>query len=558
MLTRTARRVIQLPVALLVLMSVTLAQAPAVRESPSDDPGIAPRTAPVTLDGETLFRLRGVSAYPAEKRAADVSQRIRALADDPTFSPEMLRVVEEEGYHTIRARDTTVTAILNADATLEGVTVPILIKTTVKRIGDAIKAYRIARSPQVLWQNSIHALGVTLGSVIGLFLFLWIYKRFEKWAETFCKRRVEQVQIPALGVIQSDRLWTTVLNGLRFTRTMLLVIGVLAYLNVVLALFPWTRPFSQRVFEIVLDPLRTMGMGLFHALPDLAFLAVLFFVIRFLLRLTRMFFEAISRGAVSMSGFDPEWAAPTYRIARILIISFALIVAYPYLPGSGSEAFKGVSLFIGVIFSLGSSGAIANIIAGYSLTYRRAYKVGDRIKIGDVVGDVDQIRLQVTHIRSSKNEEIVIPNSVILNSNVLNYSSMAKQHGLILHTTVGIGYETPWRQVEAMLLQAAGKTEGILREPPPFILEKELGDFAVTYELNVYSDEPTKQPRIYAALHRNILDVFNEYGVQIMTPSYEADPPEPKLVPKDNWFAKPASGTALAPNAGAKGDHVSA
>lgn len=301
-----------------------------------------------------------------------------------------------------------------------------------------------------------------------------------------------------------------------------------------------------------------MGMGLVHALPDLAFLAVLFFVIRFLLRLTRMFFEATSRGAVSMAGFDPEWAAPTYRIARILIISFALIVAYPYLPGSGSEAFKGVSLFIGVIFSLGSSGAIANIIAGYSLTYRRAYKVGDRIKIGDVVGDVDKIRLQVTHIRSSKNEEIVIPNSVILHSNVLNYSSMAKQHGLILHTTVGIGYETPWREVEAMLLQAAEKTEGILREPPPFILENELGDFAVTYELNVYSDEPTKQPRIYAALHRNILDVFNEYGVQIMTPSYVADPPEPKLVPKDNWFAKPASGTALAPNAGAKGDHVSA
>jgi small-conductance mechanosensitive channel len=227
-------------------------------------------------------------------------------------------------------------------------------------------------------------------------------------------------------------------------------------------------------------------------------------------------------------------------MVRVLVVAFAIVVGYPYLPGSQSEAFKGVSILLGIMFSLGSSTAIANIIAGYSLTYRRAYRIGDRVKIGDVVGDVAEMRLQVTHLRSPKNEEIVIPNSTIMNSHVINYSSLAAQHGLILHTTVGIGYETPWRQVEAMLIEAAGRTPGLLRKPPPFVLQKSLGDFAVTYEINVYTDQPQAGPRLYAALHRSILDVFNEYGVQIMTPAYEGDPEQAKLVPKDKWFELPA------------------
>jgi small-conductance mechanosensitive channel len=174
------------------------------------------------------------------------------------------------------------------------------------------------------------------------------------------------------------------------------------------------------------------------------------------------------------------------------------------------------------------------------MTYRRAFHPGDRIQVGDLMGDVTQVGLMVTHLRSVKNEELVMPNSLILNSNLINYSSLAREHGLILHTTVGIGYETPWRPVEAMLLMAAERTPGLLREPPPFILQKSLDDFAVTYELNVYCDRPLAMYQLYTELHRNILDVFNEYGVQIMTPSYVADPAAPKVVPKDQWFAGPA------------------
>jgi small-conductance mechanosensitive channel len=195
----------------------------------------------------------------------------------------------------------------------------------------------------------------------------------------------------------------------------------------------------------------------------------------------------------------------------------------------------------GLIISLGSQSIIGNIIAGYSLLYRRPFKIGDRIKIGDTVGNVTELRVLTTRLRSLKNEEIVIPNTTVLNGEVINYSTRAREQGLILHTTVGIGYETPWRQVEAMLKEAAGRTSGLLAKPKPFVLQQALGDFAVTYEINAYCNDANNMAQIYSALHRNILDVFNEYGVAIMTPSYIADPPEPKLVPKEDWFAPPAA-----------------
>jgi small-conductance mechanosensitive channel len=293
-----------------------------------------------------------------------------------------------------------------------------------------------------------------------------------------------------------------------------------------------------------LGPLNVIGAGIANNIPSLIFLAVLFVVLRLALRVIRLFFESTERGAVKLANFDPEWAQPTYKVVRIAVVAFGLIVAYPYIPGSDSAAFRGVSLFLGVLFSLGSSSAIANIIAGYMLIYRRAFKVGDRIKVGGSVGDVIATRLQVTHLRSVKNEELIVPNSHILASEVVNYSSLGRVNGLILHTEVGIGYETSWRHVEAMLIEAANRTAGLGTEPRPYVLEKQLGDFAVTYELNVFCTNVDKMGALYAALHRNILDVFNENGVQIMTPAYEGDPAEPKIVPPTDWQPSRAASAA--------------
>src|SRR5512139_1349077 len=220
--------------------------------------------------------------------------------------------------------------------------------------------------------------------------------------------------------------------------------------------FPLSRPCSEAVplLVLVLGPLHDMGIAVLDYLPKLIFLIVLFFVVRYALNILRAFFLGIERGRITFHGFEAEWAIPMYKVARLGIIAFAVVVAYPYIPGSESPAFKGVSLFLGVVFSLGSSLSISNIVAGYMVIFRRVYKVGDRVKIGNNMGDVVEMRLQATHLRTIKNEEVIVPNSLIINTEVVNYSSLSRKGGLILHTTVTIGYDTPWRQVHALLLMA--------------------------------------------------------------------------------------------------------
>jgi len=499
-------------------------------------------TAFVTVDGRPLFRVGGVSAYPAEKRAEAIANRIVAIANDPAVSTDSLRAVEVESDQmtNILAGDRSIMVVTDADVRLEGAPRSLLTRTYMMRIAEAVTVYRQDRSPRQLLTNTGYALGATV--VLGIVLVLMgrLFRRLDAVAEKRFKSRVEALRIQSFQVVQMETFWKSVRTTFRSVRTVAVLACLVVYAQVVLGFYPWTRPTAQHLLLMLLDPVRNMALGFVAMLPNLAFLAVLFVVMRYVLRLLRLFFSAIEHGTVTFSGFEREWALPTFRMVRVLVVAFALVVGYPYLPGSQSEAFKGVSILLGIMFSLGSSTAIANIIAGYSLTYRRAYRIGDRVMIGDVLGDVAEMRLQVTHLRSLKNEEIVIPNSTIMNTHVINYSSLAAQHGLILHTTVGIGYETPWRQVEAMLIEAAGRTPGLLRNPPPFVLQKALGDFAVTYEINVYTDQPQGGPKLYAALHRSILDVFNEYGVQIMTPAYEGDPEQAKLVPKDKWFELPA------------------
>ena len=318
-------------------------------------------------------------------------------------------------------------------------------------------------------------------------------------------------------------------------RIVITVILVAFFLNYILGLFPWTYGVAAYTLKLFLDPIISMGQGILHFLPSLAFLIVIYLVARYLLRLIKLLFKGIQQGGIVIKNFDPDWAMPTFKILRILVITFAVIIAYPYIPGSDSNAFKGVTVFMGLLLSLGSSSLISNVIAGYSMTYRRAFRKGDRIKVNDNDGFVEDQKLLVTRLRSIKNEEIVIPNSLLLNSSIVNYNARAKEQGLILNSTVGIGYETSWRQVDAMLKLAATRTEGLLKEPPPFVLKKSLGDFAVIYEINAYCEDVSTMHIIYSILHENILDVFNENNVQIMTPAYERDPATAKVVPKDQW-----------------------
>lgn len=483
--------------------------------------------APVIVDGNHLFPVRGSPSYPAQERAARVRNNIITAARDETIAVTDVHTVEVAGQTQIFAGKMLLLGVLDLDGEFEGIDRKVLATTFTRKITQAIAQYRTDRSRPVLIRNTTLALAAT-----ALMAFaLWLIVRFSRWATGLAQRRVQRklqtLEDKAHRLIRAEQIWAVLSSLLRAARVLLLVLLTYFYLHTVLGLYPWTRPAARVLFGLVLNPLQSLWQGFLSSIPDLMFLIVLFAVVRYLIRLIRMFFKSVELGRIRLENFDPDWAAPTFKILRFLIIALAVVVAYPYIPGSDSLAFKGVSLFLGVIFSLGSSSFIANMIAGLSMTYRGAFKQGELVKIGEVVGAVDDIKLMTTRIRTAKNEIAVIPNSSILNTNVVNYSALARSQGLVLHTVVGIGYDVPWRQVEAMLLLAVARTEGLKAEPKPFVLQVSLGDFAANYEVNAYCDDALRMLSLYSALHASIQDVFNEHGVQIMSPVYTQLLPAP-------------------------------
>ena len=496
--------------------------------------------ADVVIDGKALFSVRGVRAYPAERRAEEIENRIKAVAGNSKIGANSLTLEDHPEGTWIVADGQRILAVLNEDASIEGISPRPLAEIYRGRISEAIEAYRRDRRPGFLLWRVLYVLVATLVLLVALRFGRWIVALLRSGFERRYRARIEGFEHKAHHLIKVKQIWQVLVGLLNFAYGLTIAVAVYVYLHRVFSLFPWTRSFANNMYQMAVDPLRTMGSGLVGIIPNLVFLGILVVITHYGLKLIRALFDSVGAGTMTWKGFDPEWALPTYRLVRLLVIAFAVVVAYPYIPGSESGAFKGVSLLIGVIFSLGSSSLIGNLVAGYSMTYRRAFRVGELVKIGEHIGNVEQIRLLVTHLRTRKNEEVIIPNSSILGSEVINYSSIADARGLILHTIVGIRYDVPWRQVEAMLLEAAARTEGLRRDPSPFVLQMELRDFCVAYEINVSCDKPHSMLAFKTALHRNILDVFNEYGIQVMVPAYEGDPDQPKIVPKERWYTSPA------------------
>jgi small-conductance mechanosensitive channel len=497
-------------------------------------------TAPVIVDDMLLFYVRGFKALPAEERARAIADRIKKVASNPDIKTDSIITVDSEFGTDIRAGEEHIVTILDVDAAIEGIPRKVAGEAYLIKIREAVTAYRITRTPAKVIKGVAYSF---LASIILIVLIFAITKTFgflQRFLETRYKDRIVSPGMPVFKIISSKYIWSAIINGLRVVRLFLILALVYLYLERVLGLFPSTRLYSAKLLRYVVAPLGVMGEGILGEIPNILFLVVLFVVLRFYLKFQRIFFRQIEDGSLTIRGFYPEWAKPTDRLLTFIAIAFTAVIAFPYIPGSETGAFKSISIFVGVLFSLGSQSAVSNVIAGFVVNYRRAFKVGDRIQIGEFTGDVTEIDMQATRIRTVKNEEVVIPNSTIVNSNIVNFSSYARGKGLILHATVSIGYDTPWRQVHELLLMAAGRTPGLLRQPAPFVLQKSLDDFYVTYELNAYTIDPAQMTRAYSDLNRNIQDCFNEFGVQIMSPHYLGDPSNAKIVPKDKWFEPPA------------------
>jgi small-conductance mechanosensitive channel len=531
------RKEILLPAAVLFILTMIPAGS-AAQESGDTDPELPvtqQHVAPVKVDGKVLFRVRGISSFTAEQRATAISQRIMEAAADPAISVDSLKTITQTDHFMIYAGSKFIMNVYNEDANVEGVSKEILAKIVGQKTTEAITFYRHDRSRPVLLKKSLYALGSLVPFSLILFLILWIFRKINTRIQNRIKEKIDTLEIKSFSLIRAKQLWKAYYLAFKILKIIIMVCLIAFFINYILGLFPWTSNLATNTLKLLIDPILSLGKSFLHFLPDLVFLVVIYLATRYFLKLGKLLFTGLQGGEIAIKNFDPDWAMPTFRIVRIFIVVFAVIIAYPHIPGSESSAFKGISVFIGLLLSLGSSSFISNLIAGYSITYRRAFKKGDLIQVGDQIGFVEEQEVLVTRLLSIRNEEFIIPNSLILNSTIINFNTKSKEPGLIIHTQVGIGYETPWRQVDAMLKEAAERTEGLLKEPQPFVLKRSLGDFAIIYEINAYFNDVSRMHICYSALHQHILDVFNENNVQIMTPAYERDPEIPKVVPKDQW-----------------------
>ncbi len=348
-----------------------------------------------------------------------------------------------------------------------------------------------------------------------------LFPRLSEWLSTWGRASLPTLKVQRVELLSAAQVTEALLGVLQVVRFFVLAVLVYFYASSVLGFFPWTRRLSVELFGYVLSQVATIGGVFADSIPNLIAIAVIILVVRYILKIIHLFFRGIERGAITFSGFHRDWASPTYGIVRFLVIVFAAIACFPYIPGSQSEGFRGISVFLGLLISLGSAAAIGNIVAGVVLTYMRPFQLGDRVRIADTVGDVTEKTLLVTRIRTIKNVDITVPNSLILGAHIVNYSSASlSPPPLILHTAVTIGYNAPWRTVHELLKKAAAATRNVLSDPEPFVLQTALNDFYVTYELNAYTGAPNQMTVTYSDLHQNIQDAFNEAGIEIMSPHY--------------------------------------
>ena len=482
---------------------------------------------PVMLDNQELFTIRqGIGSFSAQERAKSITTRIEKIADDDALFPEDLtiKIDPEDKNPSIILGDTVIATITSKDAKLHSVSQEVLAERALAKIKAAIVRYRQERQPDNLLKDAALTVSATLSTVLIFWVIIFISSRVFPQIQRLITSLVPGVVFQNFEIISSQTIGIFSLRVLQFIRTLIILTILYFYLTFVLRLFPWTRKFGDGFLQYFFSALEVISQEIAKYLPNIFIILIIVFITHYLLRAIKPFFTGLERENLVINGFYPDWAKPTYNLLSLLIIALAIVIAFPYLPGFNSPAFQGVSVFLGVLFSLGSTSAIANVVGGIILIYTRSFQLGDKISIGDVIGDVIEKGLLVTRIRTPANKIITIPNSSLLNTNVINFTVSQREfkQPLILQTTVTLGYDLPWRKVHATLKEAALATEFIVSEPAPFVLQTSLDDFYVSYQLNAYTDHPSKMVYIYSELHQNIQDKCNEVGIEIMSPHYKA------------------------------------
>lgn len=502
----------------------------------------------------------GVPGEPAELRIANrtiFTFHATLLGETPTARAQRATAVIEE---TLRGTDelpVRVDRILNSHLVLLGGRRAFIVAPQDLGVqgGDTREAAELAAANlrQVVDETgearSVRFLLKALGySALATLLFVVLIKganlgrrKLRGRLPLLMRERARQIKVGQLPLFDMQYVYFLIDRLLRLTYWVIVALLSYQWLSFVLSQFPYTRPWGESLNLYLLDLLRYLLDGILQAVPGIVVAVMIFFIARGISAFSKRLLERLARPG-TLKWLTEETLQPTTRLTSLGIWLFALVMAYPYLPGSGTDAFKGLSVLLGLMISLGASSVVGQAAAGLILTYSRTLKAGEYVRVGDNEGTVTEVGMFNTTIRTGLGEVLTLPNSMITGSVTRNYSRAVQGRGYIVDTVVTIGYDTPWRQVEAMLVEAAQRTEGILANPSPQVFQTGLSDFYPEYRLvaQAVPSEPRPRAELLSLLHANIQDVFNEYGVQIMSPHYLADPPQEKWVPRERWFAAPA------------------
>lgn len=471
--------------------------------------------------GDTIVNLYvRIGSYSPSDRAHSISSRVKWMYENDFSERDSLYLNYTKGYIDIMYKDMIVMTVTENDALLKDTS----LEAYSEQLRDRFVSSLLRAREEYSVRNTLIRAGWVLLSIIltigALYLiaraFRWLKMQVSKHKQRFFK----DLKYRDYTFITIDQEVSIVLRLLTFLHWVAVIILFVVIIPIIFSIFPFTRSWSAQIFHFIKTPVINLFTAVWKYLPNLFNIAIVVVVLRYAIKLVKYFFGEIEQGKLKLPGFHPDFAQPTFVIVRTLLLIFGVILIFPYLPGSGSDAFKGISVFVGVLFSLGSSSAIANMVAGIVITYMRPFKVGDRIKVDGISGDVVEKTLLVTKIKQVTNEEVTIPNSKILNSNTINYSALVESKGLILSTEVTIGFEVPWREVENLLLEAISRCPRILQAPKPFVMQMEFKDFYTVYSVNGYTVEANSQMSIYSEIRGHIQDLCRERGVELLSPHY--------------------------------------
>ena len=495
---------------------------------------------PVVVEGDTLYYLfakRG--GHTPQQRAEMNAAAITELGKRFNLQPDSVYLESSDIVTDLMYGNKVLSSFTDQDGLWEGCSRDQLAVAKRKVIVDKLKVMKDEHSLWQLGKRILYFILVIIGQYLLFKLTTWLFNKLKVRIQRLKDTKLKPISIQEYELLDTQKQVNLLVFLANLLRYAVMLLQLILTVPLLFSIFPQTKDLAYKLFSYIWDPIKSIFLGIVEYVPNLFTIFVIWLAVKYLVRLVHYLASEIQSERLKIGGFYADWAMPTFHIVRFLLYAFMIAMIYPYLPGSKSGVFQGISVFVGLIVSLGSSTVIGNIIAGLVITYMRPFKLGDRIKLNDTTGNVIEKTPLVTRIRTPKNEVVTIPNSFIMSSHTVNFSQSARDYGLIIHSEVSVGYDIPWRKTHQLLVEAALNTPGVVDDPRPFILETSLQDYYPVYQVNAYIKDANQLAQVYSDLHQNIQDRFNEEGIEIMSPHYIATRDgSATTIPKDDLRPK--------------------